>query len=101
MTKQLATVLVPYNIRANVVVPGLYLSELTRATFERLRSEGKTEKHDVEGSLPRDYIPATRSGNEEDMAGIVLWLCSRAGAYVNGNAVVSDGGWLGIEPGTY
>ena len=98
MTKQLATLLVPYDIRANCIAPGLYLSEMTEGM---MKSQGREESHNVEGNWPKEVVPATRTGDESDMAGVVLWLCSRAGAYVDGNVVISDGGRLGVVPGSY
>ncbi|KAK5075800.1 hypothetical protein LTR24_009873 [Lithohypha guttulata] len=98
MTKQLATVLVPYDIRANTIAPGLYLSEMTQ---DSMQAQGKAETHNIEGTWGKDIIPATRSGDEEDMAGVVLWLCSRAGGYTNGCVVVTDGGRMGVVPGSY
>ena len=98
MTKQLAVVLIPFDIRCNTIAPGLYLSEMTQGMY---KSQGKYDSHNVEGTFPKDVIPATRGGDEEDMAGVVLWLCSRAGAYTNGCVVVTDGGRMGIVPGSY
>jgi NAD(P)-dependent dehydrogenase (short-subunit alcohol dehydrogenase family) len=37
-------------------------------------------------------------GDEYDMAGQILYLASRAGAYLNGNTIVVDGGRLGRFP---
>lgn len=37
----------------------------------------------------------------QDIAGAVLFLTSRAGAFVNGMVLVSDGGQLSVEPGSY
>lgn len=37
---------------------------------------------------------AARPGDEKDMAGVTLFLASRAGAYTNGTVVVVDGGVL-------
>lgn len=81
LTKQLSTSLVPYDIRANTISPGLYLTEMTGGMYER---QGKTDTHNVEGTFGKETIPATRSGDEKDLAGVVLWLCGRAGAYING-----------------
>ncbi len=39
-----------------------------------------------------DGIPLKRWGAAEDAAGVVLFLCSRAGAYVTGAIVPLDGG---------
>lgn len=98
MTKQLSTLLVPYDIRANTIAPGLYFSEMTQGMYN---AQGKGQNHNVEGNWPKSTVPATRTGDEEDMAGIILWLCSRAGAYINGQVVVTDGGRLGVVPNTY
>lgn len=97
MMKQLATLLAKYDIRSNVIAPGLYPSELTEAGLRKRGIEDPTQ----EGSFERDYIPATRTGAEQDIAGTVLWLCSRAGAYVNGTVVVTDGGKLSVTPASY
>lgn len=55
------------------------------------------------GSVPVDkaWVPLGRTGDEQDMAGTVLYMVSRAGAYCNGNVVVIDGGRLGTMPTTY
>ncbi len=52
------------------------------------RNQGKEERHNVEGKWDRSVVLAMRTVDEEDMAGGVLWLCSRARAYVCGNVVV-------------
>jgi NAD(P)-dependent dehydrogenase (short-subunit alcohol dehydrogenase family) len=53
------------------------------------------------GSVDQSIIPLTRAGTTEDMAGATLFLCSRAGAYINGMVLNSDGGRLGVVPATY
>jgi len=45
--------------------------------------------------------PLGRLGNTEDMAGCVLWLASKAGAWLSGNVIVTDGGKLGVLPSSY
>ena len=45
--------------------------------------------------------PLERAGTEEDMAGLILFLASRAGAYCNGTMHLSDGGRLSMFPSTY
>jgi hypothetical protein len=53
------------------------------------------------GSIPASVNPATRTGSEMNMAGVVLGLVSRVGAYYNGRVFITDGGRLGILPGSY
>ena len=36
--------------------------------------------------------PRKRTGSPEDIAGLAIFLCSRAGAYVVGETIASDGG---------
>lgn len=98
MMKMLSTVLVEYDIRANTIVPGYYYSEMTHNMY---KGEGRVDQHNVEGTWEKSRVPATRTGDEQDMAGAVLWLCSRAGAYINGMSLVTDGGRLSVLPSTY
>jgi NAD(P)-dependent dehydrogenase (short-subunit alcohol dehydrogenase family) len=98
LTKMLATALVPYDIRCNTIAPGLYLTEMTGGMYDR---QEKTKTHNVEGTFPKDVVPATRTGDEKDLAGVILWLCGRSGAYLNGTVVVTDGGRLSVMPATY
>lgn len=91
MFKQLSTVLVPFNIRANVIAPGFYPSEMTTATVAQHKESG----------WPKSTIPEERAGDVEDMVGAVLYLTSRAGAYTNGNVLITDGGRLAVVPSTY
>lgn len=46
---------------------------------------------DIFGDLVQK-VPAKRAGGLDDMAGVILFLCSKAGAYVDGRSVVVDGG---------
>jgi NAD(P)-dependent dehydrogenase (short-subunit alcohol dehydrogenase family) len=54
-----------------------------------------------DGKLPAHRVPMRRPGLAEDMQGLILYLASRAGAYVNGNVAVVDGGRLSLACSTY
>ncbi|KAI1618061.1 hypothetical protein EDD36DRAFT_20742 [Exophiala viscosa] len=94
LTKSLATQFAKLGIRANSIAPGLYITEMTE-----LMAGGKDLS--IPGSLPVDFIPMTRTGSKEDIAGAILFLCSRAGAFVNGNVILSDGGTVAVQPASY
>jgi NAD(P)-dependent dehydrogenase (short-subunit alcohol dehydrogenase family) len=47
-----------------------------------------------EPALPKDVVPLGRMGGEKDMGGTLLYLASRAGAYLNGEVLTIDGGRL-------
>lgn len=96
LVKLLATTLTPYKIRVNAIAPGLFPSEIT-AEHPAFKNRDPT----VEGGLSAELAPLERTGTEEDMAGTALFLCSKAGAYLSGNVVVTDGGRLGQLPSSY
>jgi NAD(P)-dependent dehydrogenase (short-subunit alcohol dehydrogenase family) len=79
MTAVLARKLAP-DITVNAVAPGPFESKMMQATLEQFR-----------GSLEQS-IPRRRIGEPEDMAGVVLFLASRAGAYTTGAVIPVDGG---------
>ncbi|KAL1966831.1 hypothetical protein VTN77DRAFT_3796 [Rasamsonia byssochlamydoides] len=98
LIKTLSTVLVGYNIRVNGIAPGIYHSEMSNPMFQ---SQGIPDKGITDETVPREIIPLGRAGSEEDIAGVILWMASTAGGYLNGNIVVTDGGRLGQRPSTY
>jgi NAD(P)-dependent dehydrogenase (short-subunit alcohol dehydrogenase family) len=95
MMKMMATAFVPFRIRCNVLAPGLVESDLAAGVISSLPSS------DDGGRVNENVIPAGRTGTEEDVAGAVLYMASRAGAYLNGSVLVMDGGRLGMLPSTY
>ena len=46
-------------------------------------------------------VPLGRAGSVNDAAGIILFLASKAGAYVDGTVHLTDGGRLSLFPSTY
>ena len=72
-------------IRVNAVCPGLIETGMTRPIYERARAIGK---EDQLGAL----TPLRRSGEPEEIAGAIAYLCSDEASFVNGHALVVDGG---------
>jgi NAD(P)-dependent dehydrogenase (short-subunit alcohol dehydrogenase family) len=98
LVKHLAGTLAPFNIRINGLAPGLFPTELAGDVIAAVGAKGDPLE---EGSISSSIIPATRIGREEDMVGTVMYLASAAGAYLNGNVTVLDGGRVSQLPGTY
>jgi NAD(P)-dependent dehydrogenase (short-subunit alcohol dehydrogenase family) len=98
LIKHLAGTLAPFSIRVNGIAPGLFPSDLAEKLIAATGAKGDPGE---EGSIDKAVIPAGRIGVESDMVGTVVWIASRAGAYLNGNVTVLDGGRVSQLPGSY
>jgi len=80
--RNLALELAPKNITTNIIAPGFFPSRLANPQIDYLGGEDVVGKQN----------PMGRLGRPEDIAGLVVYLCSPAGSYVNGQDVNLDGG---------
>jgi NAD(P)-dependent dehydrogenase (short-subunit alcohol dehydrogenase family) len=79
LTRVLAKDLGP-NITVNAIAPGPFESKMMAATLAS------------KGASMADNAPLKRIGRPDDMAGVAIYLASRAGAYVTGAVIPVDGG---------
>ncbi|MDO8373021.1 MAG: SDR family oxidoreductase [Polaromonas sp.] len=79
LTRRMATKLIKDNINVTAIAPGAFQSDMNRAARDHADEVAKR-------------IPARRIGTDEDMAGVAIYLASRAGDYVVGNTIAVDGG---------
>jgi NAD(P)-dependent dehydrogenase (short-subunit alcohol dehydrogenase family) len=80
MTRVLAVRIGDRMITVNAIAPGPFESKMTAWLLEQYRPQ-------IE-----DSCPLKRIGEPEDMAGVAIFLASRAGAYLNGTVIPVDGG---------
>ena len=71
-----------HNIRTNCIAPGLIRTDFAKALWQNEEAEKRFNTQH----------PMRRMGLPEDIAGAAVFLGSRAGAYVNGQTIVVDGG---------
>lgn len=83
LTKSAALEYAPNNIRINAVCPVFTRTPLFDKIFET--------RPDFEERLVRN-IPMRRYGQPEDIAEVIVWLCSDQAGFVTGQAVPIDGG---------
>ncbi|HEY1153326.1 MAG TPA: SDR family NAD(P)-dependent oxidoreductase [Pseudolabrys sp.] len=79
LTRRLATKLIKDHINVTAIAPGAFASDMNRAARDHADEVAKR-------------VPAGRIGDEEDMAGLAIFLAARSGDYVVGNAIAIDGG---------
>ena len=84
LTKSLAIAYAPENIRVNAIAPGWIATPLTEA----LRADKLSNKAIL------DRTPMGRWGTPQDLAGSVLFLSSPMAAFITGQILPVDGGYL-------
>ena len=85
LTRMLASHLAPRNITANAVAPGPFPSQMMAHTLEQFGDEIKKG------------VPLSRIGQSEDMAGVAIFLASKAASYITGTTIPVDGGIVGCS----
>ncbi len=73
------------HVTVNSIAPGPFESQMMAAALD---GDGR--------KLVESMVPMGRIGSPEDMAGTVLFLSSRAGAFINGVTIPVDGGITGF-----
>jgi hypothetical protein len=82
LARNMAVELGPHNIRVNCIAPGLIKTDMARALWEN----------------PENYkrytatVPLRRIGEPDEIAGAAVFLASKAGRFMTGQAIVIDGG---------
>jgi NAD(P)-dependent dehydrogenase (short-subunit alcohol dehydrogenase family) len=84
LTRHLAKTLARKKITVNAVAPGPFQSQMMAATL------------DAFGDAIKESNPMRRIGQPDDMAGVAIYLASRAGSYVTGVVIPVDGGISGL-----
>lgn len=82
LARDLAVELGPDNIRVNCIAPGLVETKMAKALIDDPAMQRFTQ----------DKLPLRRLGQPNDIAGVVAFLASSAGAFVTGQTLVADGG---------
>ena len=83
LTKVLSRELAKRRITVNAVAPGVVMTEM-----------GKSIPDEQQAKM-LDMIPLRRFGEPEEIAAVILFLCSELASYVTGQVIHVNGGWWG------
>lgn len=83
LTKVLSKELASRQINVNAVAPGVVLTEMGESIPEAAREQMLLQ------------IPMNRFGEPEEIASVILYLCSPLSSYVTGQTLHVNGGWWG------
>lgn len=86
LTRRMASKLIRDNVVVTAIAPGAFQSDMNTAARDHADAVAQR-------------VPARRIGSPEDMAGVAIYLASRAGDYVVGNTIAVDGGVVYAAPG--
>ncbi|RVX74880.1 hypothetical protein B0A52_01157 [Exophiala mesophila] len=84
LTKALSNEWASRGINVNAIAPGYIATDMNEALINN-----ETRARQI-----LERIPAGRWGNPEDFKGAAVFLASKASAYMNGEILTVDGGWM-------
>jgi NAD(P)-dependent dehydrogenase (short-subunit alcohol dehydrogenase family) len=82
LARNLAVEFGPHNVRVNCIAPGLIRTDFARALWENPDTLQRATS----------TTPLRRIGEPDEIAGTAVYLASKAGSFITGQAVVVDGG---------
>jgi len=82
LTRGMAVELAPHGIQVNAIAPGYFATEMNRALIDNVEFNAWVCKR----------TPAGRWGEPPEIAGLAVFLASRAADYMTGQILVMDGG---------
>ncbi len=90
--------LAPYNIRANVVNPGMVKTPLNQGVWQAWHDqqtpENRKSYEEWAGDKVKNVIPLKRWQTPEDIAAMIVFLCSSRAASITGQTLNVDGGFV-------
>lgn len=87
LTRYLAKTYAPEGILVNAVMPAVILSDMIMTRYQ-------SEEEMINHYIPQ--MPVRRIGYPEDVAGVVLFLCSELSGFICGEIIAVDGGRMHV-----
>jgi NAD(P)-dependent dehydrogenase (short-subunit alcohol dehydrogenase family) len=93
VTRSFAIALAPRKVRVNAISPGITDTPMQEKVLRKV-SEMRGLSYEELSSARTKLVPLGRSAPAAEMAGVVVWLLSDASAYITGQTIYVDGGYI-------
>ncbi len=97
LSKQVALDYGRYNIRCNVVCPGLFITDMVAKNFANIAKELGVSMESFVTAAYKE-LPLKQPAQPEKIYGLVSFLASDAAAYITGAEILIDGGTGIVDP---
>jgi 3-oxoacyl-[acyl-carrier protein] reductase len=91
--KTIANEAAPFGVTVNNVLPGFTRTERLEQLAEAAAGRSGRSVTEIYQDWERE-IPAGRLAEPDELAGLAAFLCSERAAYITGQSVAVDGGWI-------
>jgi len=95
-SKCLANEMIQYNIRVNLINPGLVMTPDWQKTAKLLTAGKDITWEQYLDKIAKDNTPIGRFASPEEVANFFVFLCSPRASYAVGASYYIDGGWLKV-----
>lgn len=93
VTRSFAIALAPRKIRVNAISPGITDTPMQEKVLRQVSRMRGLSYEELSSSRTK-LVPLARSAPPEEMAGVVVWLLSDESAYITGQTIYVDGGYI-------
>lgn len=94
LSKVVALETATYNITSNCICPGFVLTDLVKKQINDIATTKNITVKDAEFELLSEKHPSLKFVKPEDIANMVVYLCSDAAESITGTEISIDGGWV-------
>jgi NAD(P)-dependent dehydrogenase (short-subunit alcohol dehydrogenase family) len=93
VTRSFAIHLAPRGIRVNAISPGITDTPMQERVLQEV-SKLRGLSYEELSSSRTNLVPLKRTAPPAEMAGVVVWMLSDSAAYVTGQTIYVDGGYI-------
>jgi 3-hydroxybutyrate dehydrogenase len=94
LTRAVAMEALPYRVTVNAICPGATLTPHAEHQLQEIMAKSSQPRDEVIGDFLKAKQPSRRFVLPEQIADLVVFLCSEAASEMTGTPISMDGGWM-------